>query len=1341
MIGLLVLSQLAAQAGDWPWTKGKAKPEQLNTLEQVARSVDAIEEKILDDGTVVLKQPDVYSQSRMTLYRRNFEQQLFGAINQFNTVVSARLYRSDQAAFTSQTSLAAAAGQAMAKRGSAGGSSSSSSSSTPTLISPGSGPGIVPNGLAPGSISRPDALTPFGPNPFSQGFAQPNTAYGLGVEPTVYLDQLKRYQDALNEIRRVNMGDDIADSAGYGLYLIRMPVSIQPGECTRQGHGAVLTSTVRHDFGPNFLYQTYRNLVINDLVDQLTPIVYELVLNQYPKNLANLNTSTDLLIRYRLTKQSKEHQLDTMLWKDNSVLADHLNKEIDTFKISSGDMSPDDSERAKKIKTEIDDSHGEQMNSPANQPLQTIGGLEITRINERDYPIPPSEFDNIFFTQNLYALALAAREGIHTVRPKSSDVRTFIRRELETAYDILTQLYADNDPNQQVIIDQFEQSVETIASDIRNLEYDNLKEDYRNLARVLPGKFRYTDDPLAADAPAIQYLKDNLIDCASLQKANPNYFKNVDPNYSLVQELTILMYSIAVESGLLNNQLRLDMKRVFTKTGLDASMIDSTRFFAARPTPEAEQMFQDYVKKRWRMITFALDPVVDQQNIADASSVKRDLQLALAFAFSTGQINLNQLTQFQRRIETDAETIALNRTVTSFAHGDDTFGFRFLPRYQNPPQERSNFAVIGNQLLRGGPGRNYQLKNSKLESGQRELSVVVIMPSFLQGIEMDVTGNWFPLHDPDQMKIHTPRMIEQGRQVVELRGSLACIQDQNCYRPGDVQRLATRVHQLELMLPMQTYDVAIPFESTLGGFQLFQQGSTALVPSLDSFEGVDAITKGQPADVILYGRHFSIQETNVIVGGVYLNPPNLDGGNLGQAAPAPAPAPSNTPPATPGTTAPTPTTPPAATASTGPTTDPGVTLASYQAGATSPKAATTPAATTKAATPPAPTPAPAAPPAPSAPPANTATVGLGTMMVTAVPRTPTTVPSQPTVNNTAIDVISREVIRISIPGSVTPTLVLDAAGKPQKFVEVSVATPTGISNRLLIPYVDPADTPPPAPPSPTPQAVAFDLNSKDSSELDISYQWMESGPTEHHLVATRDPGSIDKAGLKISWDSPVGLAPKTLQANFTTTVNNQTIAFSLPANSGAKDDYAVDRRQMTLILLKSLEAASPYPATPPASLTMNVTVQPWIPRDTMGYRVQTGPKPLKTPLTVKLNAVITGVDALHGVPIEAYPASEGKNTRIENGNGADPAVSARIRGDIDRALQRASATSSPPRPITPVAAPVAPRTRPAPSRATLPPLPTPPASRAVAPSMEKVEVRDDAARKPGWKPPWRKDDR
>ncbi len=42
---------------------------------------------------------------------------------------------------------------------------------------------------------------------------------GLHLEPSIILDEKKRFLDHLNQIRRVNEGDDTADSPGYALYL------------------------------------------------------------------------------------------------------------------------------------------------------------------------------------------------------------------------------------------------------------------------------------------------------------------------------------------------------------------------------------------------------------------------------------------------------------------------------------------------------------------------------------------------------------------------------------------------------------------------------------------------------------------------------------------------------------------------------------------------------------------------------------------------------------------------------------------------------------------------------------------------------------------------------------------------------------------------------------------------------------------------------------------------------------------------------------------------------------------------------------------------------------------
>lgn len=284
-----ILIGFPALSMEWP-NRRRAKVDEPNTPTQLARSIDSVEEKILDDGVVVIKEPDVWGQARMTMYRRDIERVLRSALDDtkyFDFIVSARIARVDEASFKSQTALGASLTPLAGGR-SGGSSSATTASSAPTVIA-------LPNPTAvmnerdaqmktanqlldqadtDGIVrSSPFAYLP-SKAPFSNVGQQPGQ---LGIEPSIFLDEKKRFLDHLNQLRRVNLGDDNSDSAGYGIYLLRMPVSIQPGECTLKGHGAILTATIHHGFGPDFLKETIKNLIINDVVDQISPIVYELI--------------------------------------------------------------------------------------------------------------------------------------------------------------------------------------------------------------------------------------------------------------------------------------------------------------------------------------------------------------------------------------------------------------------------------------------------------------------------------------------------------------------------------------------------------------------------------------------------------------------------------------------------------------------------------------------------------------------------------------------------------------------------------------------------------------------------------------------------------------------------------------------------------------------------------------------------------------------------------------------------------------------------------------------------------------------------------------------------------
>ncbi len=133
-------------------------------------------------------------------------------------------------------------------------------------------------------------------------------------------------------------------------------------------------------------------------------------------------------------------------------------------------------------------------------------------------------------------------------------------------------------------------------------------------------------------------------------------------------------------------------------------------FYALDPSPRARALYNAYVEAKWPVHVFAVDPVIDQQNVQDVSSLRRELQIALAVGVSTGQVSFDNAEQYARRLEVDIETIGLNRTAVGFGAGDSTFGWKFYPRVQtlqreSNPRNRRPAAVqwTGAVLRRAAP--------------------------------------------------------------------------------------------------------------------------------------------------------------------------------------------------------------------------------------------------------------------------------------------------------------------------------------------------------------------------------------------------------------------------------------------------------------------------------------------------------------------------------------------------------------------------------------------------------------------------------------------------------------
>lgn len=254
---------------------------------------------------------------------------------------------------------------------------------------------------------------------------------------------------------------------------------------------------------------------------------------------------------------------------------------------------------------------------------------------------------------------------------------------------------------------------------------------------------------------------------------------------------------------------------------------------------EAAFIFQQYVKCRWPIHVFAIDPREQDQNVADFSARRRELQLALSMGFVNGEIGANTLMQHSRALETEIETISLNRTIAGFGHGTDTFGWRFFPRVQAldvPGAAGSIWQSIG------GVDRDCDLCHRQIEPGMRECVAIVLMPSFVPYADFTVRSNWFKLTNPRNAALTMKDTMMLSKAITAMRHSRAqCAQCAHCYRPNEIRHLMTRVGQLDKELPLQSMRTQVPYENRLGGFEMFNTGVTTLAPELIGWYGAPGV--------------------------------------------------------------------------------------------------------------------------------------------------------------------------------------------------------------------------------------------------------------------------------------------------------------------------------------------------------------------------------------------------------------------------------------------------------------------------------------------------------------------
>lgn len=738
-------------------------------------------------GSIVAKQPDVWGQSRLTRHRVEYEQQMQRQLGTFTERTSAAIRRSDQA-FT---------GLALAMQSAAGRRRLTTEVAVPEVTTSNN---VVTSiqGLLPTTneaVGRTDPVViartaPFAavPNPAALPFGE----QALALEPTVHLDQLSRYLNHLNQLRRINEGDDSADAPGYALNLVRIPVSILPGKRTQQGYAAEITVTAAPLLGDDLLPVTFRSLVINDLVDMIAPALTWCV-----------------------------NDPECVAWADTITAAPAAAAPAETRR---GFLAAVDGLRAKL-------------------PTITPSPAPSVKTRRSRLPIPFTQLADVAGIEQIAILIHDTRAALvnHPANVPCigyMDVRGHLAEELESAWDFL-------------------------AVDARRHVWEELPA--WNLAALVRG--RQVRDLAAARCRFFAGVGSVPELIPSLPTADPAgaCCESEQPGTLLCHTTTaVLAWGILVESALLDERLAADVRESATARGRTAPIDGrAAPFFGPCPAAEARAAFADYVRCRWPIRVFALDPVSEEQNVDDAYARRRELQIAMATAAATGRLNAQAMARFTRRLEQDMAVIALNKTAVGFSHGSDTFGWRFYPRVQTPPA-RGGLATLGETIC--GPTSDADLARRRLEPGQRECTAIVVMPAFVPWVTLDVRTKWFSLTHPGTTEPGVRQALALERAVEKLHAGVAACGRGGCH-DGESARLLRIADQLRHRLPLQSLQAMIPQENTAGGFELFNAGITDLAPELLGWYGAPGIDPAGSTTLFLVGKGFSVLDTRVIAGG------------------------------------------------------------------------------------------------------------------------------------------------------------------------------------------------------------------------------------------------------------------------------------------------------------------------------------------------------------------------------------------------------------------------------------------------------------------------------------------
>jgi hypothetical protein len=710
------------------------KPPETIRLTDAEQMIDELDRVMTMYGTISVKTPDVWGQDRLAKFRSEYELQMAEWLRHgFKTDINASVRRSEVEATQVQIG-GNFAGPALST------SSSSSSNSSSSTATKGSSPTDEGAGVA--ALSKSLAGMSAGASAPSAG---PDKT-PIALEPTVVLDEHSSYLNHLNQLRRINAGDELADRPGYGLYLIRLPVTLSPGPRSRRGKGAIITVSATPVMSKHTMRNALRNAVINETVNNLTQAVG--------------NQST---VGADRTSAMARGAFSLVAYADNELFYGKQNIEL--------------------LKQEAE-----------HQLARDLSG-----------------------------------EPHH----RNARIAEWLRGELEASYHFLEQAAT---PSRSTQFAASTDPLDELGNQIARRDFSQITR--MRLTGIGDSKVKRVSTQDSAEDNELDGRRDRVV--------------------------RTLAFALQIQAAGVSRRLKQDI--IDQDSTTRPEQLPGLSFFDPEASDEAFHAFEKYVNTKWPLRVYAIEPVIAQQNVADAFGRSKRSAFDLLASGPMGPWKALAGIAADRRAADDETAIRLNPTMVGFGAGQSTFGWIFYPRLQTSGGNGDRLLTDLALLLKGrvvDPTGGDQ----SIEPGQRECTALVEMPNFVPKIEFITVANWFRTSEvSDGQKSDLEKATILGRKLVAAENALHKAKTEGQYRPEEYQIALDRINQLRDLMPTQRLVVRVPFSGDHNDSRIFCSQGLQLRPALLGWHGKPP-ESSEESTVFVEGNNFSVHDTHVIAGG------------------------------------------------------------------------------------------------------------------------------------------------------------------------------------------------------------------------------------------------------------------------------------------------------------------------------------------------------------------------------------------------------------------------------------------------------------------------------------------